>query len=47
MNSCPTSINDMIAVIVGGGYQHSMIDALTYDVGSYAVFLQALISLET
>lgn len=39
------NVNDMIAVIVGGGYQHSMIDALTYDVGSYAVFLQAPIKI--
>lgn len=39
------NVNDMIAVIVGGGYQHSMIDAPTYDVGSYAVFLQAPIKI--
>lgn len=39
------NVNDMIAVIVGGGYQHSMIDAFTYDVGSYAVFLQAPIKI--
>ena len=39
------NVNDMIAVIVGGGYQHSMIDALAYDVGSYAVFLQAPIKI--
>lgn len=39
------NVNDMIAVIVGGGYQHSMIDARTYDVGSYAVFLQAPIKI--
>lgn len=39
------NVNDMIAVIVGGGYQHSMIDALTHDVGSYAVFLQAPIKI--
>ena len=39
------NVNDMIAVIVGGGYQHSMIDALTYDVGSYAVFFQAPIKI--
>lgn len=39
------NVNDMIAVIVGSGYQHSMIDALTYDVGSYAVFLQAPIKI--
>lgn len=39
------NVNDMIAVIVGGGYQHSMIDALTCDVGSYAVFLQAPIKI--
>ncbi len=39
------NVNDMIAVIVGGGYQHSMIDALPYDVGSYAVFLQAPIKI--
>lgn len=39
------NVNDMIAVIVGGGYQHSMIDAFTHDVGSYAVFLQAPIKI--
>ncbi len=39
------NVNDMIAVIVGGGYQHSMIDALPYDVGSSAVFLQAPIKI--
>ncbi len=39
------NVNDMIAVIVGSGYQHSMIDALAYDVGSYAVFLQAPIKI--
>lgn len=39
------NVNDMIAVIVGGGYQHSMIDSYTYDIGSYAVFLQAPIKI--